>query len=195
MYNGDEDEYGTQERLGVQIQNDRLYKHKILRVNYTTYDLRRDQDSINPRNHADIMVLAHEDEDSANTHPYWYARVVGIFHANVRYRGPGSLLDDFERIEFLWVRWFGRDMTAPGGFVSRRCHRVGFLDASEPGAFGFLDPAVVIRAAHLIPAFAHGRTMELLQGPSIARQYTVEKDTYDADTLATTDWTYYYVNP
>jgi len=46
------------------------------------------------------------------------------------------------------------------------------------------DPACVIRAVHLIPAFEHGRTTELL-GPSIAR----------GDNQALTeDWRYYYVN-
>ena len=29
-----------------------------MRINYTTYDGRRDQDSINPDNHADVMMLA-----------------------------------------------------------------------------------------------------------------------------------------
>ncbi|KAI0337344.1 hypothetical protein BDW22DRAFT_1468571 [Trametopsis cervina] len=188
-YSGDEIEYGDAERLAVQFRHNRIYFTKTLRVNYTTYDMRRDQDSLNPRNHADVMVLAHEDEDSiGNTHPYWYARIIGVCHAQVRYLGADSRSNEYERIEFLWIRWFGRDMTAPGGFNTRRLHRVGFLDADEPGAFGFLDPAVVIRAVHLIPAFHYGRTDDWLRGPSIARQYTLD----DAD--AESDWRYHYVN-
>ena len=62
-----------------------------MRVNYTTYDMRRDQDTINPRTHADVMVLNPGDEESEDErHPYWYARVCGIFHANVLYLGPGD---------------------------------------------------------------------------------------------------------
>ncbi|KAG1838849.1 hypothetical protein DFJ58DRAFT_640426, partial [Suillus subalutaceus] len=57
-----------------------IFKHSILHVNYTTYNLQRKQDTINPCTHADIMVLAHEDEC---THPYWYACVMKIFHMNV----------------------------------------------------------------------------------------------------------------
>lgn len=191
-YVGDEEECTAGEQLGLEILDNTLYEHKVLRVNYTSYDMRRDQDSINPRNHADIMVLAHEDEDEEDSHPYWYARVIGVFHANIRYVGPGSTSREPQRIDFLWIRWFGRDMTAPGGFATRRYHRIGFLDAAQPGAFGFLDPAVVIRAVHLIPAFAYGRTSELLEGKSVARRYTTEAE--DADDCATTDWLYYYVN-
>ena len=60
-----------------------IYQHRVLRVNYTTYDMRRDQDSLNPQSHPDIMLLSHEDKNDDNWHPYWYARVIGIFHANV----------------------------------------------------------------------------------------------------------------
>jgi hypothetical protein len=33
----------------VQILDNRIYFHKVFRVKYTTYDMRRAQDSINPR--------------------------------------------------------------------------------------------------------------------------------------------------
>ena len=54
-----------------------------MRVNYTTYDMRRDQDSLNPRTQADVMLLAHEDLTARNSHPYWYARIIGLFHVYV----------------------------------------------------------------------------------------------------------------
>ncbi len=150
--------------------------------------MRRDQDSVNPRTHADIMVLSPEDtiegaKDPDLGHPYWYARVVGIFHAKVRYFGPGSMSSDMQKVEFLWVRWFGRDLSARGGFGKRRLHRIGLADSEQPGAFGFLDPGLVIRSVHLIPAFHYGRTTAKL-GPSILRQ-PQELDE---------DWDLYYVN-
>lgn len=153
-----------------------------MRINYTTYDMRRDQDTVNPRTHADVMLLAHEDDAA---HPYWYARVLGIFHVDVRYTGPGASPSDqeFRPVTFTWIRWFGRDISAPGGFGSRRLHLVGFVDSSDPDAFGFLDPQHIIRGVHLIPAFSHGRTREAL-GPSIIR-HTSENDE---------DWLFYYVN-
>ncbi|KAF9472523.1 hypothetical protein BDN70DRAFT_818521, partial [Pholiota conissans] len=50
-------------------------------INYTSYGLRCCQDSLNPQTHADIMILSHKDEE--NIYPYWYARIIGIFHALV----------------------------------------------------------------------------------------------------------------
>lgn len=34
-----------------------MFRHSVFRVDYTTYDMRRDQDSINPRTHPDIMLV------------------------------------------------------------------------------------------------------------------------------------------
>ncbi|KAN0088931.1 hypothetical protein V8E55_005988 [Tylopilus felleus] len=68
-YNGDEHGFSDSDRYCVNIKDDRLYHHTLLRVNYTTYDLRREQDTINPLTKSDIMVLSHEDEQ---THPYWF---------------------------------------------------------------------------------------------------------------------------
>ncbi|KAF7293674.1 hypothetical protein MIND_01147400 [Mycena indigotica] len=50
-------------------------------------------------------------------------------------------------------------------------------------AFGFLDPQVVVRGCHLIPAFSHGRTTEYLP-KSIARP----------EAASDQDWRFYYVN-
>jgi hypothetical protein len=47
------------------------------------YDLRRDQDSVSPQRRADVMLLSHED-DTSDPHPYWYARVIGVFHIFVQ---------------------------------------------------------------------------------------------------------------
>ncbi|KAG2029536.1 hypothetical protein BDR03DRAFT_825481, partial [Suillus americanus] len=81
-YDGDEVSFSSAQRSQLMLVNDRIYRHKVIRINYTTYDLRREQDSLNSRTHADIMVLSHED-DEANGHPYWYARIIGVFHALV----------------------------------------------------------------------------------------------------------------
>ncbi|KZT68005.1 hypothetical protein DAEQUDRAFT_728551 [Daedalea quercina L-15889] len=185
VYDGDEDTFGSDEHSTIQFVNDNIYFHKALRINYTTYDMRRAQDSINPRRQADIMLLAPYEDDGdsqANAHPYWYARVIGIFHVNVKHRGLLSRSKEVQRMDVLWIRWFGRDTSAPGGFKARRLHRVGFIAHDEPNAFGFLDPAQVLRASHLIPGFAYGKTTEYLQ-PSIARQ-PEDKDE---------DYVYYYV--
>lgn len=128
------------------------------------------------------MVLSREDQDKQNPHPYWYARVIGIFHAYVCHVGPASTSDDPQKMEFLWVRWFGRDIQYHASWKSQRLHCVGFLDSSDPDTFGFLDPNEVIHGVHMIPAFAYGHTPNLLS-PSIARQASE----YDED------WWYYYI--
>lgn len=122
------------------------------------------------------MVLANQEEDNANQHPYWYARVVGIFHAMVSRVGSSST---YERMDFLWVRWYGLDTAVRSGFKARRLHQIGFLDSNEDtGAFGFIDPHDVIRAVHLISAFQFGTTSRLLS-PSMARREDENDEDYE----------------
>ena len=136
---------------------------------------------INTCTHSDIMVLANHDEDPENSHPYWYARVIGIFHPMVSQVGSGTA---YKQIDFLWVRWYGFDMHARSGFKARRLHQVGFLDSNVgAGAFGFINPLDVVRAVHLIPAFHFGKTSILLS-PSIARR----------DDEGDEDYQRYYIN-
>lgn len=182
-YTGDEDQFTEDEMRTVSIIGNRIYQHKVLRINYTTYNVRRAQDSLNPRTHADFMVLAHEDDDDKTAHPYWYGRIVGIFHAYIRHTGTASITFDAQQVNFLWVRWYRRDLSYHSGFRAKRLHRLGFIDSTDDGAFGFLDPNEIIRAVHLIPAFTHGKTTEFL-GPSIARQ-PKENDE---------DWQLFYIN-
>jgi hypothetical protein len=68
-----------------------------------------------------------------------------------------------QRMDFLWVRWFGCDLSASGGFDKQHLHRVEFLDSQDSSAFGFLDPVHIIRSVFLIPAFSFGRTQDLLE--------------------------------
>ncbi|KIJ17498.1 hypothetical protein PAXINDRAFT_110880 [Paxillus involutus ATCC 200175] len=82
-YNGDEYDFSDNNRGCVLLRDNKIFEHSLLRVNYTTYDLRHEQDTINPLTRADIMLLSQEDE---RTHPYWYARVVSIFHVMVEHR-------------------------------------------------------------------------------------------------------------
>ena len=151
-----------------------MYRHEVLRVNYTTYDMRRAQDSVNVRTSPYIMALAHEDDDEeADWHPYWYAKVLSVFHVKVRMVGH----PDTQKIDVLWVQWFGRDPDHKGGFSTRRLHCIGLMDPEDPASYRFLDPSDVLRAVHLIPAFSTGRT------PS-------EGADSDRDT---TKWEFYYV--
>lgn len=196
-YDGDEQEFTVEDRNSVVIEHHRIYIHRTIRINHTTYDVRRNQDTVNPRTHCDIMTLAHEEgeENSLEDHscnkgsertiknPFWYARVLGIYHARVTHIGPNSKDETPQDMDFLWVRWFGAVMDKiPSGWSARRLPLIGFVPQSDPYAFGFLNPAEVIRSVHLMPAFHYGRTKNLLCS-SIARR-PEEKDE---------DWQFYYV--
>ncbi len=159
----------------LRIRRNNLHIHKVMRVNYTSYDMRIEQDSINARTHADIMMFAPPD----SPHPYLYARVLSVFHVNA-YRIDRDDQEP-EPIQVLWVRWLDVDHSAPGGFHTRRPHRVKFAHADDQ-PFAFLAPESVLRAVHLIPAFAHGRSDNGMRGSTIARSDDLEDD-----------WRYLYV--
>ena len=138
----------------VIFKGNRIYRHNILRINYTTYDMRRETDVINPRTqHCDILLLA---RDGSN-HQFCYARVLAIFHANIIYTGSGS--KDFLpcRIEFLWVRWLEL-VDASAAWGACLLDKVRFVPMNQAdSAFGFVDPGDVLRSCHLVPAFATGK--------------------------------------
>ena len=56
-------------------------------------------------------------------------------------------------MNFLFIRWFGRDLDPRPGWNAKRLIRLGFVSGNDESAFGFLDPSQVIRAIHLIPAY------------------------------------------
>jgi hypothetical protein len=168
----------------VLFHKDRFYSHNIMRINYTTYDVRRSQDVINPStSHCNVMVLAGSNDggDSTSDHPFRYARVLGVHHVNVVYAGPG--MPDYQprRLEFLWVRWYRTVDTLHSGWDSRKLDRVQFPSMTDDDAFGFIDPANVLRSCHIVPAFARGRRHADGKGLSYFAQDS-------------SDWVAYYVN-
>lgn len=74
------------------------------------------------------------------------------------------------------------------GLGAKCLPRVSFVSHDKPDAFGFISPADVIRSAHIIPAFVHGRTSTLLASPSLARANGKNEEEED------NDWTSAYVN-
>ena len=82
-YNGDEYNFSDEDRCCVLILDNKFFEHVYLRINYTTYDLRCEQDSISACSHPDIMLLSQEDKCS---HPYWYARICLIFLLGIQPR-------------------------------------------------------------------------------------------------------------
>jgi hypothetical protein len=181
-YDGDEHEFSDADRSAVLILDNRVYSAKVLRVNYTTYDVRRDQDSINPRTRSDIMVYS--PETGPDAHPYWYARALGIFHARVLHVGAKSVNHSPQDMEFLWVRWFGQVPGHQFSMKAARLPKIGFVPEQDDLAFGFLDPSLVVRGCHLIPSFSEEQSDELLSATLTAARFP-------GDTM---DWRAYYVN-
>ena len=182
--------YSFADQVHLTVLGERMYTHHVLCINYTTYDLQRSQDSINVHTHPDIMLLSEQgDNDGNNIHPFLYACVVKIFHVNVQDTcNPDS---DSKQMDVLFVRWFCVDQSAPGGFATKRLHQLKFIPKSTDGdPFGFVDPADVLHACHIIPAFAHGQTDELLS-PSLAHGEHAKLDRLLKENM---DYRYYYVN-
>jgi hypothetical protein len=164
----------------VIFKHDRMYKHKTMRINYTSYDVRRDVDvvSTSATGKCNVMVLVPENIRLYG-HPFWYARVLEIYHVNVIYTGEGNT--DFlpRRLEFLWVRWYELE----DQLDMSRSHRLSFPPSSDNDSFGFLDPDDVLRACHIIPVYREGLACENGPGLSCCSQ--------DHDH---TDWKSYNIN-
>ena len=146
----------------------RIYLVQTCHLFYTTYDLQRDSDLINPRSHPDIMLRSPESEFEEGADTYWYARVIGIYHANVWVDSEQTDIPDARRVkrmDFLWVRWFGKEPEYISSSRRARLPKIGFVESTDEFAFSFVDPANVVRGCHLIPAFHEGRTVDLLPVP------------------------------
>ncbi|CUA68632.1 Patatin-like phospholipase domain-containing protein 7 [Rhizoctonia solani] len=137
-----EQPFSDDERRHVSIPSGVIFQHATMGVRYTTYDIRRGQDTINPRsNHHFVMVNADHDSD----HPYWEERTPNRFAASS----------------------FG----------------IGYSTGHSLSAtYGFINPASVIRASHLIPAFHYGR------GRSSTELQFIGSDGTEGD------WESYYVS-
>ncbi|TEB18199.1 hypothetical protein FA13DRAFT_1649583, partial [Coprinellus micaceus] len=163
------------------LKNDRLYTHQILRLKYTTYDTRRDEDIIH-LDTAQCNLMLHNPEYSYKSktpkHPFRYCKVIAILHADVAYVGElGPRPFTHHRLDFLWVRWYDV-LPASSEF---QLDRAKLLPLNERGSHSFIDPSLALRACHMIPRFRKG--MKHLDGKGTSE-------------LANdgSDWLEYYIN-
>lgn len=172
----------------ILIHSDRIYHHNILHINYTSYDVRQETDIINPKtSRRDVMCLRDtqerevEEGSVVDVHRFMHARVLGVYHVNVVYRGRGAADLRKHRFDFLWVRWylFCEEQPASNSF-----DRMTLGKVSDSTSIGFLDPADVLRACHIIPRYCMGQ----LYGPDTQDriQSKLAKDQED--------WCEYYAN-
>jgi len=168
----------------ILLKHDRMYTHNIMRINYTTYDLRRSRDVVNPStSHCNIMVLADGDNDQSSTHPFHYGRVLGVYHVNVVYVGPGMIDYQPRRMEVLWVQWYEGEATRSlnAGWKTCKLDRIHFSPMADRDSFGFIDPSDVLRSCHVVPSFVKGKLHADGQGLSFCAGDS-------------SDWAAYYVN-
>lgn len=150
--------------MNVVLQQNRVYSHKILRMYYTTYDVRREEDVIHigtPQCNVILLNGRYARETWDREHPYLYARILGIFHANVTYVGdlPGEEAGSrptapFHRIDFLWVQWY----EYLGSKDQFSLDRLSLRPVQSATALDFLDPQDILRGVHLIPQFSLGES-------------------------------------
>ncbi|KAK0184295.1 hypothetical protein F5146DRAFT_938727, partial [Armillaria mellea] len=149
---GEKDKFLPAQLNQISFDQHCIYSHATTHFNYMTYNICHDQDNIHVGKigqKQDIMVMSNdEDPDS---HPFWYACILGIYHANVldSIRSPLTITEHITE----WT----------GGPSSLRLDCVGYVPENDPsGAFGFMDPSHILHACHLEPAFHLGRTNTLL---------------------------------
>ncbi|KAF8067519.1 hypothetical protein FPV67DRAFT_1416255, partial [Lyophyllum atratum] len=140
-FSGDEhDDFTDDDRNDVRIIGSALYSVKVIHVNYTTYDIRRASDTINPRPHCYITVRL--PETGPDAHQFRYAQVLGIFHGVVLHAGPRSCNPSKRlQMDFLWVHWLGVEPGHRSGRRHARLPKLGSVPDTDPCAFGFLDPS------------------------------------------------------
>ncbi|KIM56162.1 hypothetical protein SCLCIDRAFT_29860 [Scleroderma citrinum Foug A] len=167
----------------VLFKDSHIFQHKVLHVNYTTYDVHHNQDIFNPgSDHCDLIMLATpgSDEEPETQHHFCYARLISVYHANIHFIGPGSKDYLPRQLDFIHVWWF--ELVPPTSVKNRtRLDMLQFVPMNDVNTFDFVDPADILRGCHLIPAFARGRSH-----PDHINFSPITKDS--------NDWKYYYMN-
>lgn len=173
--------YGDDWYTKLDFKSNRIVTHRKAQLHYTAYDVSRVRDIVRPhffysksgcvrRGHVSkttVMVAASDEDRRIDGHPFWYARVLGIFTVAVRLRSSQGTLSGeqpapYRSIDMFWVRWFGRDLDGAGSWENRRLDRLSYLpDDHEPGSYGFVNPDDVIRSCLLTPAFRYQKSGEL----------------------------------
>ncbi|KAF8666244.1 hypothetical protein RHS04_09698, partial [Rhizoctonia solani] len=178
--------FNKQELTEIRFHRDRMYRHKTLCINYTSYDVLCQQDVLNPSTSNQFVMLPAQSEDGSKPpHPFIYAKVLGVYHAHVSYGREVPCREDFVHVRWLY---YDTDTARQGGWDEHRLDHIGYeqccTDQDLIDSFNFIHPSDIIRGVHLIPDFQSGRCNRLLNfSKSIA---------HDSDDHW--DWKHYYVN-
>ena len=164
----------------VLLRGGHLYQHNVFRINYTIYNVNHGQENFNLNSqHSDIIMLAENCESQVALHPFCYAWIIGIYHANVQYIGPGLKDYNAHQLDFLHVQWF--KLVPPNAQCRVALDMLWLFPTHTKDTYGFVDPADVLRDCHLIPTFAKGQMRPVDTMSSLLSN--------DSD-----HWKYYYIN-
>ncbi|TEB31005.1 hypothetical protein FA13DRAFT_1629839, partial [Coprinellus micaceus] len=165
----------------IVFKDDRIYTHRIMRIKYTTYDTRKDEDIIHlDTDQCNVMILNPAYSRGSLGHPFSYGKVIGILHAEVGYVGcigHQGVEYDFYPLEFVWIRRYGVH-PASGDF---KLDQAELLPIDAPASHCFVDPSDILRACHMVPNFDKGRRYYDGKGRS-----TIANDG--------SDWERYFIN-
>lgn len=170
--------YPPSEYQHLKLHKNQLYTHKVLQVNFVAHDTQQKHDTVKPflrfstssrskivaraPPKSAIMLAASPEDKAAGGHAFVYARVLAILHIDAWDSASlPSISSRRRRLDILWVRWLGVK-AVPSRRNAPALNTVGYMEGSQLGTFGFVDPADVIRGAHLIPRFKEGRSADLL---------------------------------
>lgn len=155
-----------------------------MKIKYTTYDVRRDEDVIHVNTQQCNLMLLNGRYSAAlgrSVSPYIYGKVLGIFHANVSFSGvlpDGKINSTSHRLDFCWVHWY--DSLSFG--EEFKLDRVRLLPLDSGDSLGFVDPTNVIRGVHIIPRFSAGLSKMLTpptklerKGSQLWKEYYINK--------------------
>ncbi|EJU06167.1 hypothetical protein DACRYDRAFT_42973, partial [Dacryopinax primogenitus] len=128
--------------------------HMVCHINYTTYNVQCAQDTIHVgKGQCDIMLPS--GDDSMDSHPYWYAQVICIFHVNLTHQ-PTNICTP-QQHDVLLVRWLAQeDTNSTGSQLFQPLDRVSWVSGDNEDGNGFVDPSSVICSCHLVPCFNSG---------------------------------------
>ena len=156
-----------------------------MRVSYTTYDVQHKEDILHPSTcqHNIVMLDEQVNDDSTTSrsfHPFTYGWVLGIYHVNAIYIGPG--MTDYQPIclEFLWVQWYRRVSTYDS-WIAHKLDWLKFCNVEDTDTFSFVDPSDVLCGCHIVPRYWEGQCHSDKKGVLLCAR----------DAL---DWKEYYVN-
>ncbi|KAF9039172.1 hypothetical protein BJ165DRAFT_1531274 [Panaeolus papilionaceus] len=159
--------FTEEDRDSIRIRNNTIYEHFTARINYTTYDLHWDYDVINSRSRPFIMAI---DPESKQHSIFWYAAVIGIFHVEFQHIGSTSKSVRPQILHFFWVHWLGPVEGHDSGRDKAMLPKIQPLPEDDEFAYGCLDPSLVVRGCHLMPAFHDGPRRQLAQNQQVQYQ-------------------------